>query len=72
MLNQAGVKVHVPETKGRERVVSRAGHERERNQGAIALFDVGPARHAQRHVPDLLNGRNRPSPRGLRDGRVLQ
>jgi hypothetical protein len=61
LLDEPGIEVHVPEAKRREGVVSRSSQERERNQGAIALFDVGLARHGQRHVPDLLNGRNRPS-----------
>ena len=71
LLNEPGVEVDVPETKRRKGVVSRAGHDRERYQGAITLFDIGPARHAERDVPDLLNRWNRSSPCGLRYGGIL-
>lgn len=72
LLNEAGVKVYVPETKRCERVVSRPGHQRKGQEGAIAFFDVGPAWHAQRHVSDLLDRWNRPSLRGPGDSSVLQ
>jgi hypothetical protein len=62
----------VPETQRRERVVTRPGHERKRDKGAIALFNIGPARHSQSDMPDLLNVRNGPSPCGFRDSRVFQ
>jgi hypothetical protein len=72
LMDEPSIEIDVPQQKRGESVAPRTGHKRKRYQGAISLFDVSPARHSERDVPDLLDRWDRPPSRSFRDRHVLR
>ena len=59
------------ELERRQGAVARAGQDCERDQGAVAQFDVGRGWHRFEDVDDLLQGRHRRRAARLRDPRII-
>lgn len=65
------LKIDVLELERRQRAVAGAGQDRERDQGAVARFNIGGGGHRGEDVSDLLQGRHRRGAAGLCDPRIV-
>ena len=54
------------------RAIARARQQNERDQGAVALFDIASGRHGADDVPNLIERRNAFFIAGFGDGGILQ